>query len=370
MNEEYLISYKSGPRVEIKGDPNSTYIVAFIDNKDNSLYGFHEIKGNAWCHLNIFYFVEWKIQIFKNNILVHTDIYNAKDKNVLIVLDSNALGDTIAWVPYIEKFQEKHKCNIIASTFHNNLFQKEYKNIIFKEPNSELLAEVYATYYVGIFNISTSIDDTRHPVNYRDSPLQKISADILGIEYEEIKPRIYRGDFYKVPNKENEKLITIGVYSSSQAKLWNNVVGWQTVVNYLLDKNYTVKVLSSEDDGYMNNFLPRGIVKQPPGSIDKVIQELLKSKAFIGVGSGLTWLSWALDVPTILISGFSYPWAEMQSVYRISTPKNYCSGCFNRVAFNKGNWNWCPDYANTNKQFECTKSITPDTVIKVLDSIL
>jgi len=39
-----------------------------------------------------------------------------------------------------------------------------------------------------------------------------------------------------------------------------------------------------------------------------------------------------------------------------------CNGCFNKYVFDRGDWNWCPKHKNTNRQFECTKNITPEMV--------
>ena len=100
------------------------------------------------------------------------------------------------------------------------------------------------------------------------------------------------------------------------------------------------------------------------------MDEMKKSKAFIGIGSGLSWLSWALDVPTVLISGFSYKWAEMQDCIRIGAPQGKCEGCFNRLRLDPSNWNWCPDHKGTDRQFECTKSISSYKVIKELEKFL
>jgi autotransporter strand-loop-strand O-heptosyltransferase len=84
----------------------------------------------------------------------------------------------------------------------------------------------------------------------------------------------------------------------------------------------------------------------------------------------LSWLSWAVNTPTVLVSGFSYDWAEMQDCVRISAPKGKCEGCFNRYRLDAGDWNWCPDHKGTDRQFECTKSITPQSVIKELEKFL
>jgi len=147
-------------------------------------------------------------------------------------------------------------------------------------------------------------------------------------------------------------------------------MGWQQVVDWLNNRGYTVKLLSSEENGYMGNRNPVGVVQHPNGPIESVIEEFKKSKAFIGLGSGLSWLSWSLGVPTVLISGFSYKWAEMQDCIRVGAPRGKCEGCFNRIKLNAGDWNWCPDHKGTPRQFECSREITADMVIRELEKIL
>ena len=91
---------------------------------------------------------------------------------------------------------------------------------------------------------------------------------------------------------------------------------------------------------------------------------------FIGIGSGLSWLAWTLNIPTVLISGFSDPISEFEGedVVRIFN-NSVCNSCFNRHKFDPGDWNWCPDQRGTERQFECTKSITGKMVInKIVNS--
>ena len=120
----------------------------------------------------------------------------------------------------------------------------------------------------------------------------------------------------------------------------------------------------------MGNKHPENIKQLEPGDLQALMVAICKSKLFIGVGSGLSWLAWACDVPVILISGFSYHFTEMKDCRRISTPLGKCSGCFNTHKLNQSDWNWCPENKGTNKQFECTKSITSDIVIKNIKEIL
>ena len=358
--------FVKGPFVEIKGLKKAEYIVEFIDKQTNKVLFKSTIGNNCWCKCNIEYFVDWKILIYENGKKWAEYDYNANDKRVYVALDSRALGDTLAWFPYLEEFRKKHNCKLVASTFMNDFFSSEYPNIEFIKPG-DTASELYAMYCIGLFyNDDDSINLFKNPIDPKTVTLQKMCSDILGLEYKEIKPKLKR----KNPSLEKINQICIGVFGTAQSKFWNNPTGWQDVVNWLNKKGYTVRLISKEGDDYMGNKLPTGIIKHPNGPIELVMDELKKSKAFIGIGSGLSWLSWALDTPTVLVSGFSYDWAEMQDCIRITTPKGKCEGCFNRLRLNAGDWNWCPDHKGTERQFECTKSITSEMVIKELEKFL
>jgi autotransporter strand-loop-strand O-heptosyltransferase len=223
-------------------------------------------------------------------------------------------------------------------------------------------------YSIGLFyNEDGTINGLKNPIDPKTQTMQKMCSDILGLDYIEVKP-ILKDRPVTIDN--DLKQICIGIHGTAQPKFWNNPQGWQDVVDWLVGRGYTVKLLSKEGDDYMGNKLPNGIVKHPIGPLELVMDEMKKSKAFIGIGSGLSWLSWALNVPTVLISGFSYDWAEMQDCVRIAAPKGKCEGCFNRLKLDAGDWNWCPDHKDTNRQFECTKSITSESVIKELEKFL
>jgi autotransporter strand-loop-strand O-heptosyltransferase len=358
--------FVKGPFVEIKGLKKAEYIVEFIDRETDKVLFKSTIGNNCWCKCNIEYFVDWKIVIYENGKKWAQYDYQPDGKKVYIALDSRALGDTLAWFPYLEEFRKKHNCKLVVSTFMNDFFSTEYPNIEFIKPG-DTAADLYAMYAIGLYyNEDDSINLFKNPIDPKSVTLQKMCSDILGLEYTEIKPKLQR----KSPSLEKINQICIGVFGTAQSKFWNNPTGWQDVVNWLNNKGYTVRLISKEGDDYMGNKLPTGIIKHPNGPIELVMDELKKSKAFIGIGSGLSWLSWALDTPTVLVSGFSYDWAEMQDCIRVTAPKGKCEGCFNRLRLNAGDWNWCPDHKGTERQFECTKSITSEMVIKELEKFL
>ena len=360
-------NFVRGAFVEITGPKQANYTIHFIDNQTNTTLYVGEISNNMWSKSSIEYFVDWKIQIYENGILWKELYSNIEGKHVYIALDSKALGDTLAWFPIADEFRKKHNCKLTVSTFNNSFFSKEYPEITFVEPGM-VVENIHAMYTLGLFYTDEGeIDQFKHPFNPRNQPMQKMASDILGLKFKESRPKLTLTPL----SIDNElKQVTIGIHGTAQSKFWNNPNGWQEVVDWLNGRGYTVKLLSREGDNYMGNKLPIGIVQHPVGTLSGVMDEMRKSKAFIGIGSGLSWLSWALEVPTVLISGFSYKWAEMQDCIRISAPAGKCEGCFNRLRLDAGDWEWCPDNKGTDRQYECTKTITSAMVISQLEKFL
>lgn len=360
---EPTINYHNidGMSVDITGGPSTQYKVSFIDKRSNEeVYGV-VLSTNSWAKTAVKYYVDWKIVIEDTQSSKRYE-YNLDltGKRVYIALDSKSMGDTLAWIPYVEEFRQKHKCEVVCSTFWNFWFEKVYPEIKFVNPGDQV-TNIFAQYCVGLFYNDNRIDFNKHPINPMPYALQKYASDILGLDFTEIKPRIH---INSVPKKE--KQVTLGFHSTAQTKYWNNPTGWQEVVDWLRSEGYTVKLLSKEENGYMGNTHPTGVVYAKDSKIETTVEELQKSEFFIGIGSGLTWLSWALNVPTVLISGFSDPISEMQECIRISAPPRACSSCWNRHTFDRGDWNWCPDLKGTQRQFECTKLITGKMVIDEL----
>jgi autotransporter strand-loop-strand O-heptosyltransferase len=356
-----------GMFAEILGGEDTSYGVRFINTDTNAIEYETKLSKNCWARASTKYFVNWKVEIENNKTgEVHTHELNLKDKRVYISLESKSLGDTIAWFPYVEEFRKKHDCQMVCSTFWNKFFEGTYPDIEFVDPG-ETVDNLAAMYNVGLFyDGDGKLDKFRHRNNPLARPLQAIAADILGLEYKEVKPRIVSPIVPKIESKQ----VTIAIHSTAQAKYWNNPTGWQEVVDWLISRGYTVKLLSSEGTDYMRNKAPTGVVLHPNSSIEDVMVELKKSKMFIGVSSGLSWLSWALGIPTVVISGFTDAMNEMTDCIRITAPEGKCSGCWHRHKFNPSDWNWCPDHEGTTRQFECTKDISADTVINALSIFL
>lgn len=355
-------NFVGSPFLEVKGVSDNKFKIEFYDESGKCHYS-NTLPINHWVRLNREYYTKWTAKVWEGGSLIYENKLDLKGKRVYISLESSSLGDTLAWIPYIREFKDKHQCELTVSTFMNNLFIDTYPDIEFVQPGTPV-HNLYAMYKIGWFYKDGEFDVARNPHEFKKQPLQKTSSDILGLEYKETKPIIRK------PKVEKKKKVGIGLHSTCQAKYWNNPSGWQSVVEYLNGLGYEVVLYSRENDGYMGNYHPTGITKFESGSIERLIEDLLTCEFFVGLGSGLSWLAWSLDLPVVLISGFSEEYSEtVSNTYRVIN-KNVCNGCFNNHRLDSGDWNWCPVHKGTERQFECTKQISPEMVINKINQII
>lgn len=358
------LNFIDGPYIEIKNNSEKQYHVQFIDTKNNKIIYELDMKNNQWAKASQKYYTEWNMKVKgTDNSYQFEHRLNLCGQRVLIGLESKSLGDTLAWMPYVEKFRIDKKCKVICSTFHNNLFKDQYPEIEFVEPGTTVY-NLYALYRIGVFLNYDKWDNTKHLTDPKTLPLTKIASEILGLEYIELKPR--------VPQlaTEKKKMVSIGAHATAQAKYWNNPTGWRDVVKFIRGKGYEVRLLSSEGYEYMGNrFNINGLTFSPTSKVEDALKIIQESELFIGVSSGLAWLSWAAGTETILISGFTNEDIEPKNGIRRIINKNVCHGCWSTHVFDKGDWNWCPLYKGTERQFECSKSISSEQVINEIKKI-
>ena len=360
--------FVDGAFLEILGNTNKLYKIKFIDKKENKEIYSPVIKSNNWVRPNRKYFTDWKLVVESDQKTIFEHDFNAKGKKVFIVIDSKGMGDSIAWFPYAAEFGKKHECKVIISSFMSSLFDKNYyADLTFVEPGNTVY-DLYAQYLVGAFDNNQD----RNKNEWRLEPLQKISSEILGLEYKEIKPKI------AIPNPEefnfdsdrlkglakNNKYICISEHSTMQRKYWNHSTGWQEVVDALKDKGYEIVVVSKEATELKN--IKRRTSMPLPG----LVHILNGASLFIGVSSGPVWLAWALDIPTIMIAGSSPRFAEFKETDRNIRIMNesVCHGCSGEPEYDfaRGDWMVCP----RKKNFECTKQILSGTVLDVAIKLL
>jgi autotransporter strand-loop-strand O-heptosyltransferase len=350
-----IISYLDGPKVEILGDDKKEYYIEFINNLTDEVVYSQKISNNMWVSSSKKYYIPWKIKI---NGEVHDEL-NLKGKRVLISLESKSLGDTIAWSPYVVEFQKKHNCEVLYSTFNNNFFQglDEYKNITFIKPGESHVCD--AVYRIGWFKKDGKWEDTdRNPNQVNLIPLQQAATDILGLEFKELN---YGLNFPKGKSPVNKDYVVFGPNATSGCKEWD-YKNWVELSKLIKGLGYEVIILTQKP------FHIEGTINIFGKSLDVVSNYLHHAKAFIGLGSGLSWLNWALNKHTYMINGFAKDGHEFtDNVTRIYND-NTCIFCWNDevFVFDAGDWDWCPVYKGTKKQHICQKSITPLQVFNKL----
>lgn len=345
-NENISITHHfvNGPFVEIKGRSKSKFRVEFYDERGICQYS-NIIGIQHWVRLNRQWYTRWNIKIWKDDSIHYQYTLDYTGKRVYIAFDSKSLGDSIAWMPYVLEFKKKHNCHVIVSTFKNFLFKDAYPEIEFVEPGTKVQN------ILGMYTLGWFYNPDKEPELCNTIPLQKTATNILGLEYQEIRPRLV----YSAANKYEGKIVTIATNSTAGCKFWTKE-GWQEVISYLVDQGYKVVNVSKEKNPFI------GAEQIDDTSMQNTMDWINSSKFFIGLSSGLSWLAWAMEKPVIMIANFTQPNHEFYCMRPVKT--DVCNGCWNKpqYRFDPGDWNWCPLYKNTDRMHECQKSITAEMV--------
>jgi len=286
---------------------------------------------------------------------------------ILLNLNSNSLGDTIAFMPCANEFIKVYEEKVIVKIkpFFQSLFKESYPNITYYQEGDEYDKEVKVDYD---FNKN----------------IQQGFAEQMGFHnWSYIRPKI---DKPKGEKPINKKYITAGVHSTAQLKYWNNPLGkkYQSIAPYWTDLFKKIKksgiqpVVVEKDSSFgvppHRNGLPGSCIKKTGLSLEDTITHIYHSEFFIGLSSGLSFIAHALGKPVVMISNFTEDWHEFdlstEDYIRI-TNKSACHGCWNNPKHNKnfdfGDWYWCPEHKDTSRQYECHYTITPDYVYKQIE---
>ena len=360
------LNMQKNPYLSIRGNIPTDYRINFIDKDTGAIHYSNEISVGGWVACGIDYYVNWRVEAI-NLITEEVEFEYEQDftnKNIFIWFDSVALGDTLAWIPVVEEFRKKHNCKMYCSTFWNDLVSDTYPEITFITPESGFM-DFESSYRIGFFE-----ESLQSPVDMKAVSLQGLCAGILGIkDFKETRCEIKIKEKEKDPQLLRKPYVCIGIQSTAQAKYWNYPGGWDKVVDFLSKKGYNIVCIDkhhSFGQGEYFNTSPKNVIGRHERTLDQTIATLNRAEFFIGLGSGLSWLAWALNKYVIMISGFSNPNSEFSSkCFRIHND-TVCNSCYNRHKFDPSDWIWCPDHKNTDRMFECTKNIEP---VKVYDAI-
>jgi autotransporter strand-loop-strand O-heptosyltransferase len=346
-DDMFACNFVGGPFLEIQGLSNREYDVVYSFPGQDAHYCLKQ-KVGMYSRANIKYYRDWTITASLGGQIKFQHKQNLKGQRVLISMGSKALGDTLAWVPYIEEFRKKHGCHIVMSSWWNKML--DYPDIEFVEPGATV-DNIYANYDVGCYD--DQLD--KNPINWRSVPLQKVAADILGIEHVPIRAKLKPQPITATP-----KHICFSEASTMLNKQWNNPGAWQQVIDYLVGLGYECWSISVEKSNLQN------IVNHNGQSIEATIADIAGADFYVGLNHGPAWIAYTLGIPYIMITGVSEEWNDVANPYRISVDTG-CQPCFNdlKVPISR-DWDWC---YNKEERFACTKRITVEMVKETIDKL-
>jgi autotransporter strand-loop-strand O-heptosyltransferase len=360
--------FNQGARVKV---PDGEWRIQLRDLDTNNILFNAPTKASFVVSSKRFY-VRFGIEVWRNEVSVFRHEYDARDKEILVNLPVGTLGDTLGWFPYVEKMRVKLGCRMSCgmNPLIIPLLQPAYPHITFVPMDDINPALYYATYNIGLFFDDASF--VYQPTDFRLVGLHRTAAYILGVDPEELPPRLVLSDDSP---PIAEPYVCIAVQASTQAKKWNNPHGWADVIRFLKGRGYRVICIDKETthgQGLAWTHIPHGAEDQTG---DRPLAErarwLRHAKCFIGPSSGLVWLAWAAKCPTVMISGFTHPTNEFATEGRVIN-WHACNSCWNdpRHRFDHKDFLWCPRHKDTDRQFECTRLITAEQVKRAATVVL
>lgn len=380
MSPKITVSYCDGCHIQIICPNWRSYNIIITDGKTELLNVVTNESLTSYDPHSINYkFTKYQVKVYFEDNLIFSDEMNLEGKKVKLNFDSHALGDCIAWMAQVDRFQKLHKCELYVSCAFKDLFENVYPDISFTdaEPNPDRgdntiipglknsSCRKFFCFYTPCHCYYASFDlgfYSRIP-SLRTVTLSKVASDMLGMDYVEERPNIFVENTDRFHQKP---YVCIGVQSTAQYKYWNNKTGWQEVVDYLVSIGYDVLCIDKNDnfgkDGIVNSSPNRVVNKTGDFPLQERITDLIHCDFFIGLGSGLSWLAWALNKPVVMISGFSNPNSEFSNPYRVFNP-NVCNSCWNDITVpnhSQNGWSYCP----RNKNYECSTEISSEMVIE------
>lgn len=356
------LDFNFGLRLEVP--PGEKYLVQIRDYY-NDVPLFNEEVDNVTLMSAEKFFVHWHIRISKDGKILFDYQFDPRGQRVHFVFHQ-ALGDNITLFPYVDAFQKAYNCKTSCSApqYLHEILKTYYPNI---ELTEDIPPDTYASYYMAAcINVPICAHWDSRAVTLTD-----VGYTILS----DSKIRKPQKVIFKAtqPRKIIEPYVCIAVQASTTAKSWLYPNGWETLVDYIKSKGYRVLCIdkAKETTNYNNTVKMPANAEDFTGDIPLMerVNMIAYADFFVGIGSGLSWIAWSLNVPTVLISGISEIWAEFENPYRVIN-NMVCHGCFNELRVDMADCYNCKRYANTERQYECSKRITPTRVISAVDRLI
>lgn len=372
--EEFEVKFRavyedSSPKLEVVGsqrDPRF-FEVCFMDKDSKEIHHKSTIKAGYWARPMPKTDIAWMITVsYEGEVLFESSqpdrfdttsgqIHASSKLRILVKFLTGALGDTIAGMPAVLTYQRKESCDIYVECKWAHILKNSYPTINFIENADE-----------GQF-------DKVHRVDYHfeHSVQEGIARDLNFTTWTYRRPLV---DYKPQERPIKGKYVVIGMQSTAQCKYWNYPNGWNILCKMLRKEGLTpICVDQYESFGIKGNFnlVPTTAVRRLDNKIQETINYIYHAEFFVGISSGLAWIAHALGKKVVMISGITEPWNEFSEDCLRIINQEVCHGCFHKVEkykFDSGDWMWCGEHKNTNRQFECTKTITPESVMNKIKS--
>jgi len=308
----------------------------------------------------------WSFNQPDSKIDIKSKLTNLEPKT-LVEIQSSALGDTIGAMAVIEKWRKETGKEVTILSNFSDLFKKSYPDL-----NIQNKKNTNVQYHPkdNIWTIDDKIYTEKILTTYKfDVPLLEGFAQDFGITTEGVELKV---DLFKKERPIKSKYVCIAVQSTTQAKYWNHPGGWDELCKMLRKKGLTPVCIDKDFSfGIQNHFneSPSKSVKKNGLSLEDTINYLYHCEMFIGLSSGLSWLSQSIKKPTVIISNVTSKDHEYidDRTLRIYE-ESVCHGCFHKYPFDASDWLWCPVYRNDEmKRFICTKAITPESIMEQIE---
>ena len=307
------------------------------------------------------FFINWEFELYLDGNLVFHHRYNPAGRNVHFYIPLTGMGDHIAMFPCIEEFCRKWKCR---ATLQIQPYLRELVKTYF--PTIECVDEMPPNTYAW-YHLSPGFSPFYQPTEIRKIPMLNMGREILNLGH--YKKKIYHPT---KPRKILEPYVCIAAQTSMTVKAWLNAKGWDEVVAYLKSLGYRVLCIDKNSEQTDHGLT----IKMPSGAEDftgdisllERVNLLAYADFFIGLGSGLSWLAWAVDIPVILISGISSSWCEFENPYRVIN-RLVCNSCHNDTTLKWPQFELCPYHKNTPRAYECSRAISGRQVIEMIDEL-
>ena len=364
--EGVTLDFNFGARLQV---PEGDYHVRFTDMDTFNVLLDTDLSDAVATSYGKYY-IRFRVELWKDGEKCFTHDLDLSGRNVRLSFPIGPLGDILAWFPYAEAFRVRHSCRLYCSMQRElaELLRPAYPEINFILPEDKV-PDCYASYVMGLF--SPTEESIISPVDHRMVGLWKCIPVMLGLEEKELRPKLCCSTRRTI----SEPYVCIAAKSTGCAKFWNNPRGWNEVTAYLKEKGYRVLCIDKEKSMTVGD----QTFQIPDGAEDFTGDFPLQERAdllshadfFIGLSSGLSWLAWAVGIPVVMISGFTLPYNEFYTPYRVI---NYhvCNGCWNdsRINYDLTDFYTCPRHKGTDRAYECTRLLTSKQVCRVIDRLM